>query len=105
MARKIDLSSLKKEDVDIVSLTGTTYTIPGNFSSELFVSLYDTYAELKELKENDIKRAFEMLKGWALAIISMDKSKDVTMETVEREFNDFRVLEMLLTNLLQMANE
>lgn len=105
MARKIDLSSLKKEDVDIVSLAGTTYTIPGNFSSELFVSLYDTYTELKELKENDIKRAFEMMKEWALAIISMDKSKDVSMETVEREFNDFRALEMLLTNLLQMANE
>lgn len=103
--RKIDLSGLYKEDIEIVSLTGTTYIIPGNFSSELFVNLYDTYAELKKLKAKDIKRAFEMMKRWALAIISMDKSKDVSMETVEQEFNDFRVLEMLLTNLLSMANE
>lgn len=104
--RKIDLSGLYKEDIEIVSLTGNTYTIPGNFASELFVNLYDTYAELKKLKETeDIKRAFELMKEWALTIISMDKSKEVTMETVEREFNDFRVLEMLLTNLLKMANE
>ncbi len=103
--RKIDLSGLKKDDIEIVSLTGTTYTIPGNFSSELFVNLYDTYGELKDLKEKDVKRAFQMLKEWALAIISMDKSKEVTIETVEREFNDFKVLEMLLTNLLKMANE
>lgn len=103
--RKIDLSGLKKEDIEIVSLTGNTYTIPGNFSSELFINLYETYDELKKLKSKDIKRAFEMMKEWALAIISMDKSKHVSMETVEREFNDFKVLEMLLTNLLSMANE
>lgn len=103
--RKIDLSGLKKEDIEIVSLTGNTYTIPGNFSSELFINLYETYDELKKLKSKDIKRAFEMMKEWALAIISMDKSKQVSMETVEREFNDFKVLEMLLTNLLSMANE
>lgn len=103
--RKIDLSGLYKEDIEIVSLTGSTYTIPGNFSSELFVNLYETYEELKALKDTDIKRAFEMLKEWALAIISMDKSQQVSMETVELEFNDFKVLEMLLTNLLKMANE
>lgn len=103
--RKIDLSSLKKEDIEIVSLLGTIYTIPGNFSSELFVNLYDTYEELKALKDTDIKRAFQMLKEWALAIISLDKSKSVDMETIEREFNDFKVLEMLLTQLLAMAND
>lgn len=103
--RKIDLSTLYKEDIDIVSLTGTTYTIPGNFSSEFFVNLYDTYAELKKLKGKDVKRAFEMLKEWTLTVISMDKTKEVTMETVDREFNDIRVLEMLLTNLLSAANE
>ena len=103
--RKIDLSGLKKEDIEIVSLTGNVYTIPGNFSSELFVNLYETYGELKALKETDIKRAFQMLKEWALAIISMDKSKTVDMETVRREFNDFKVLEMLLTQLLAMAND
>ena len=103
--RKIDLSGLKKEDIEIVSLTGNVYTIPGNFSSELFVNLYETYGELKALKETDIKRAFEMLKEWALAIISIDKSQQVSMDTVEREFNDFKVLEMLLTQLLAMAND
>ena len=103
--RKIDLSGFYKEDIEIISLTGTTYTIPGNFSSELFVNLYDTYDELKKLKNKDVKRAFQMMKEWALAIIALDKSKDVSMETVEREFNDFRVLEALLTNLMSMANE
>ncbi|MBE7004168.1 MAG: hypothetical protein E7425_07785 [Ruminococcaceae bacterium] len=103
--RKIDLSGLKKDDIEIVSLTGHTYTIPGNFSSELFIELYKTYDELKALKNTDIERAFAMLKEWALAIISMDKSQQVSMETVEREFNDFKVLEMLLTNLLKMAND
>ena len=69
------------------------------------MNLYDTYARLKKLKNTDVKKAFQMMKEWALAIISLDKSKQVSMETVEREFNDFRVLEALLTQLMQMANE
>ena len=106
MATKvIDLSGFRKEDIEIVSLTGTKYTIPGNFSSELFINLYDTYGELKQLKTRDVKQAFQLLKEWALAIISLDKSQTSTMETVEREFNDFRVLEQLLTQLMQYANE
>ncbi len=63
------------------------------------------YVELKKLKAKDIKRAFEMMKELALSIISMDKSKEVSMETVEQEFNDFRALEMLLSDFLSMANE
>lgn len=105
MARKIDLSGLYKEDIEIVSLTGTTYTIPGNFSSELFVNLYETHGDLKKLKETDVKKAFELMKKWTLQIISLDKSKEVSMETVDREFNDFRTMEMLLSNLMAMANE
>lgn len=103
--RKIDLSGLYKEDIEIVSLTKNIYTIPGNFPSEFYVNLYDTYVELKKLKAKDIKRAFEMMKELALSIISMDKSKEVSMETVEQEFNDFRALEMLLSDFLSMANE
>ncbi len=45
------------------------------------------------------------MKELALSIISMDKSKEVSMETVEQEFNDFRALEMLLSDFLSMANE
>ena len=102
--RKIDLSALKQDDVEIVSLTGTVYTIPGNFSTELFLNLYDTYDEVKKLKETDFREAFAIMKKWALEIISMDKTKKVTMKTIDQEFNDFKVLEMLLTQMMQLAN-
>ena len=102
--RKIDLSSLKRDDIEIVSLTGTVYTIPGNFSTELFMRLYDTYDQVKKLKEEDYREAFEVMKRWALDIVSLDKTKKVTMKTIETEFNDLRVLELLLTSMMQYAN-
>lgn len=102
--RKIDLSSLRQDDIEIVSLTGTVYTIPGNFSTELFLKLYETYDQVKTLKETDYREAFNLLKRWALEIIMMDKSKKPTMKTIESEFNDLRVLELLLTQMMQYAN-
>ena len=56
MARIIDLSTLKKEDIEIVSLKGITYTIPGNFASEYMVKIYKTQEEVKKLKEPNFLR-------------------------------------------------
>jgi hypothetical protein len=105
MANLIDLSEYKKEDTIIKSLNGTEYIIPGNFSSEYFVKLYKTKNDINKLKKGeDIEKAFQLLKTWAFELISMDKSKTVTMDTIDNEFNDFKVLEILLTSIMQTVN-
>lgn len=105
MANIIDLTSFKKEDLVIKSMNGTEYTIPGNFASEFFVKLYKTKTNVNKLKNDEFEKAFTILKEWTLELISMDKSKEVTMETINNEFNDFKVLEMLLSSIMKYANE
>lgn len=104
MANLIDLSGYKKEDIIIKSLTGTEYTIPGNFASEFFIKIYKTKTNVNKLKEQEFEKAFQILKEWTLELISLDKTKTVSMETIENEFNDFKVLEILLTNIMQCIN-
>jgi hypothetical protein len=105
MAKMIDLTGYKKEDIEIKSLNDTVYTIPGNFASEFFIKIYHTQTTIKKLKETDFEKAFNVLKNWTLELLSLDKSKTVTIETINTEFNDFRVLEKLLTSIMQFANE
>lgn len=122
MARKIDLSTLKKDDIPIISLTGVTYLIPGNFKTEYSLKLFETMDKVKEAKaKNDVQRTYAILKQWVYELLLMnvegtyidDESgkevkvthKKVTKETVEKEFNDYQVIELLLSEILALANE
>ena len=121
MAMKIDLSKLKKEDIPIISLTGTTYLIDGNFKSEYAIKLSKTVDMIEEArKKNDTETVYNILKGWVYELLTMNKSgsyideetgkkvnvtkKDITNETIDKEFNDYQVIELLLTQILALAN-
>ncbi len=101
----IDLSVYKKDDLVITSLTGEEYHIPGNFSTEFYVYLYDSYNKVQKLTKNDFSKAVVAMKGIALEIIKLDKSKEPTMETIEQQFDDFRCLQMLISEMMKYANE
>lgn len=122
MARIIDLSKLKKEDIPVISMTGTCYLISGNFKSEYCLKLTKTFDAVKKAKEeDDLETVYAILKTWVYELISMNISgsyvddntgktvkvnqKKVTPEIIDKEFNDYQAIEMLLSYILTVANE
>ncbi len=101
----IDLSVYKKEDLEIKSLKGTTYTIPGNFSTDFYINLLDKYQKLDAKKNSSPAEYIKIAKDFALEILSLDKTKTITSELIEEEFNDINVLRALLTGVMNYANE
>lgn len=104
MPNIIDLSVFLKDDLTIKSLTGEEYHIPGNFSTEFYLKLYNSYGKLNEL-QSDYNKATEFMKTVALSIIQLDHSKSPTMETINEQFNDFNVLKALIEQTMKYADE
>lgn len=103
MSTKIDLSGFKKEDIEVVSLSGKSYIVPGNFSAEFTVKVYDTFKELKEAEEKeDIISSYEILKKWIYEFINIGDNK-ITMEEVTKEFGDDRLMKKLLETVFELA--
>ncbi|MEA4921388.1 MAG: hypothetical protein VB078_10785 [Clostridiaceae bacterium] len=105
MAQIIDLSVFQKEDLVIKSLTGEEYHIPGNFSTEFYLYLYNAFTKIQKQKQEDYTEALNLLKSVALEIIKLDKSKNVSMDTIKEQFDDFNVLQALIGQTMQYANE
>ena len=101
----IDLSVFKKEDLVIKSLTGEAYRIPGNFSTEFYINLYDAYNKVQKLTKKDFSQAVKAMKDIALEIIKLDKSKNPTIETIEEQFDDMTVLQLLIGEMMKYADE
>lgn len=106
MSTMIDLSVFKQDDIEIKSLNGTIYTIPGNFTTEFYLSLYNAQMKIEKInKKNEFESYLQIMKEIALEIIKLDTSKSVTMETINSEFNDIKVLEALLGIIMKQSSE
>lgn len=105
MANIIDLSVYRKEPITIKSLTGDEYNIEGNFSTEFYLYLYDTYSKIQKLQKDDYKKALEVMKELVLEIIKLDRSKSPTKETIKEQFNDFNALMAMISGVMKYANE
>lgn len=105
MANIIDLSVFKKEPLTIESMTGETYTIDGNFSTDFYIYLMSAYDKSQALKEKDYKASVALMKEIALEIIKLDKSKKPTMATIDEQFNDFRALMALVKGVMEYAGK
>ena len=102
----IDLSIYKKEDLEIKSLKGTTFIIPGNFTTEFYINLLDKFEKIK--KKNSKTNPLEYIKlaeGLALDILSLDKTKTVTIDTVKEEFSDIYALSALINSVMSYVGE
>lgn len=103
MSTKIDLSGFKKEDIEVVSLNGKSYIVPGNFSSEFSLKVHSTLKQLEEAEKNeDVATCYEILKKWIYEFINIGDNK-VTMEDVAREFGDYRLMKKLLETVFELA--
>lgn len=105
MANVIDLRVYKKEPLTIESMTGETYTIDGNFSTEFYIYLMSAYEKTQALKEKDYKASVALMKEIALEILKLDKNKKPTMATIDEQFNDFRALMALVKGVMDYAGD
>lgn len=103
----IDLPLLKKDKFTIKAMTGEEYVIDGNFSTDFYLTLYDAYQKVQNtIKKNDIREATQLLKEIVLAILKLDSTKEVTMETLKQQkFDSFEVLQAVLAGTMEQANK
>lgn len=102
----VDLSLLKKEDFTIKMPTGEEYTIDGNFTTEFYLDLYDSYQKVNDLVKDDIHSAVKLLKEIVVKILSLDVNKEVTTETLKKhKIDNFEMLQSVLIAAMEQANE
>lgn len=102
----IDLSLFKKEDFVIKAITGEEYHIDGNFNTDFYLALYDSYQKVQKVMKKDIHAATAVLKEIVLEILKLDKTKTVTPETLkEQKFDSFEVLQYVVTEAMKQANK
>ncbi len=103
----VDLSLLRKEDFVIKAITGQEYHIDGNFNTDFYLDLYNSYQKVQDvIKGGDIKAATALLKEIAIMILKLDTTKEVTEETLkEQKFDSFEVLQFLLSATMEQANQ
>lgn len=105
MANIIDLRVYKKEPLTIESMTGETYTIDGNFSTDFYIYLMSAYDKSQGLREKDYKASVALMREIALEILKLDNSKKPTMATIDEQFNDFRALMALVKGVMDYAGQ
>lgn len=128
----LDTSVFVKDDFSFKSLNGTEYIINGNLSTEFYMFMLDmlysiqtiedeekkaviAFNELKDedktpaekLKLQKIKLAnqastLKLLKDFCFKLISLDKTKKVTKQTVDDEFDNFQLLYSLFGKVITM---
>lgn len=86
----IDLCAFEPEPLEIKLKSGAVYIIPASISVQLMTKIINLQNKASQVK-NPIE-TFNVLNNLAFEILSLDKSKDVTMDMVQSEFNDLVLL-------------
>ncbi|MCI1964524.1 MAG: hypothetical protein LKJ17_00075 [Oscillospiraceae bacterium] len=90
MSEIIDLTAFEPEPLSIKMKSGMVYNIPASISVQLMTKIMNLQKKAKEVK--DPTETFTVLFNMAFEILSLDKSKTVTMDTVRAEFDDLIIL-------------
>lgn len=99
MSKYIDLAALQPEPLEIRMPSGTVYNIPATVSVKYITKLMSLQAKAEKIKNQ--ADYIPILQEIAFEILSLDKSKDVTLDTVYEELDDMR----MLNTLLQVFND
>jgi hypothetical protein len=93
MSKIIDLAAFQPEPLEIKFPNGNVYTLPATISVEYMTKLMALQEKVKKVK-SDIEN-INILQQIAVEILSLDKTKTVTIETVKSELDDIKLLSML----------
>jgi hypothetical protein len=103
MSKIIDLSLLVQEPLIFKDKKGVVYTIPGEISTS-FVTKMSYYQEKISAIKSEVE-AFDELQSLAMFILNLDKTKIVDMEYIKENFDDVRVLKLIVTSMMDHIKE
>lgn len=103
MSKIIDLGLLVRDPLIFKDMTGEEYIIPGEVDLGFVIKLSAYQEQIKKLK-NDIE-ALKKTQELVVDILSMDKSKNITIEIVREKFSDIRVLKAIIEHTINFVHE
>lgn len=128
----LNTSIFRKDDFCFESLRGTKYTVSGHLSTDFYLYMMEALNTIKtiEAEENKIierfnnlpeaertiaewnkvnklkisnqATVFTLLKDFAYRLVSLDKSKEVTPETIADEFDNYELLITLFGKVIEL---
>ena len=93
MSQIIDLAAFQPEPLEIKLPSGTIYNIPSSISVKYMTKILNLQQKVGKI-ENKMEY-IPILQNIAFEILSLDKSKEVTMNTIRDELDDIVLLRKL----------
>lgn len=103
MSRIIDLSVLVKDPLVFKDTKGELYTIPGEISTKFVIKLSKCAQDIQKLKDDET--AFEKMQEIVADILSLDKTKSITVDFVKERFDDVRFLKVIVSEMMNHVKE
>ena len=103
MSKIIDLGILVKEPLIFKDTKGDVYTIPGEISTQFVIKLSKYAQDIKDIKDEE--KAFEKMQEIVTDILSLDKSKSITLNFVKERFDDVRFLKVIVNEMIKHVKE
>ena len=103
MSKIIDLSILVKDPLIFKDTKGDIYTIPGEISTKFVIKLSKYAQDIHVLKDEE--KAFEKMQEIVVDILSLDKTKEITLDFVKERFDDIRFLKVIVQELMNHVKE
>ncbi len=103
MSKIIDLSLLVREPLIFKDIKGEEYVIPGEIDLDFMLKLNAYQQKIKkvEKEEDSITLGRQMM----MDILSLDKSKNITMDLVKERFNDVRHMKIIIEQTMLFIND
>lgn len=103
MSKIIDLAAFQPEPIEFILPNGEKYIVPATISVSYMTKLTAIQEKVKNVK-TPIEQ-LEILQEMAYMILSLDKSKDITLEKVKTDLDDIRLLSALTQAFHEHINE
>lgn len=103
MSKIIDLSLLVREPLIFKDIKGEEYVIPGEIDLDFMLKLNAYQQKIKNVnnEEDSINLGRQMM----IDILSLDKSKHITIDLIKERFNDIRHMRIIIEQTMLFINE
>ncbi len=102
MSNIIDLAAFQPETLDIKLKSGTVYSIPASVSVQTMTKIMNLQKKAQGI--TDPFDSFNILFNMAYEILSLDKTKEVTMDLVQNDFDDLILLRKFIAIFDEFMN-
>jgi len=103
MSKIIDLGILVRDPLIFKDKKGVEYIIPGEISTAFVMKM--SYYQQKMTKIKTDMEAVDELQNLVIFILNLDKTKTVDAEYVKENFDDVRVLKLIVTSMMDHIKE